>query len=57
MKILFIGGTGIISTAISKLLIGQGHELYLLNRGNRNSVIPKGAIPLVADINDERKVS
>ncbi len=57
MKILFIGGTGIISTAISKLLIEQGHELYLLNRGNRNNVIPQGAIPLIADINDEKAVS
>jgi len=57
MKILLIGGTGIISTAISKLLIENGDELYLLNRGNRNDVIPKGAIPLIADINDEQKVS
>ncbi len=57
MKILFIGGTGIISTAISKRLVEQGHELYLLNRGNRNNVIPQGAIPLIADINDEKTVS
>jgi len=57
MKILFIGGTGIISTAISKRLIEQGHELYLLNRGNRNNVIPQGAISLIADINDEKAVS
>ena len=40
MKILIIGGTGTISTAISKLLIGQGHELYLLNRNNRGSALP-----------------
>jgi nucleoside-diphosphate-sugar epimerase len=57
MKILFIGGTGTISTAISKLLIAQGHDLYLLNRGQRNNVLPKGAIPLIADINDEAKVA
>ena len=57
MKILFIGGTGIISTAVSRLLIEQGHELYLLNRGNRNNVLPKGAISLVADVNDEQKVA
>ncbi|MDR3218784.1 MAG: SDR family oxidoreductase [Dysgonamonadaceae bacterium] len=57
MKILFIGGTGTISTAISKLLITQGHELYLLNRGKRNDALPEGAIPLIADINDEAKVS
>jgi nucleoside-diphosphate-sugar epimerase len=57
MKILFIGGTGTISTAISKLLITQGHDLYLLNRGRRNNVLPAGVIPLVADVNDETKVA
>jgi len=34
MKILFIGGTGNISTACSKLAIDKGYEVYLLNRGN-----------------------
>lgn len=56
MKALFIGGTGTISMAISRLLISQGHELYLLNRGHRNSELPEGAVSLVADINDEEKV-
>ncbi|MDR1527935.1 MAG: SDR family oxidoreductase [Dysgonamonadaceae bacterium] len=57
MKILFIGGTGTISTAISKLLIAQGHDLYLLNRGQRNHVLPEGAHTLVADIQDETTVA
>ncbi|MDR2824231.1 MAG: NAD-dependent epimerase/dehydratase family protein, partial [Prevotellaceae bacterium] len=57
MKILFIGGTGTISTAISKLLIAQGHELFLLNRGNRNGVLPENAISLLTDINDEQKAA
>ena len=57
MKILFIGGTGTISAAISKLLISQGHDLYLLNRGQRNEILPEGAHYLVADINDEAKVA
>ena len=56
MRILFIGGTGTISTAISKLLIEQRHQLYLLNRGQRNDSIPEGAVSLVSDINDEKKV-
>jgi nucleoside-diphosphate-sugar epimerase len=34
MKILFIGGTGVISGACSKLCSEIGHELYLFNRGN-----------------------
>ncbi|GHU72612.1 hypothetical protein FACS189413_15940 [Bacteroidia bacterium] len=57
MKILFIGGTGTISTAISKLLIHQGHDLYLINRGNRNDILPAGAHSLIADIHDEEKVA
>jgi nucleoside-diphosphate-sugar epimerase len=34
MKILFIGGTGVISGACSKLCSERGHDLYLFNRGN-----------------------
>ena len=42
MKALFIGGTGTISTAISKLVLESGWELFLLNRGNRNSELESG---------------
>jgi len=56
MKILFIGGTGTISTAISRKLLAEGHELYLLNRGNRNAELP-GAHLLITDVNDEKKVA
>ncbi|MDR0476188.1 MAG: SDR family oxidoreductase [Treponema sp.] len=35
MKVLFIGGTGTISSAISKLAVQERWELFLLNRGNR----------------------
>ncbi|GGJ16204.1 SDR family oxidoreductase [Paenibacillus hunanensis] len=57
MKALFIGGTGTISEAISRQLLEQGHELYLLNRGNRNDGLPEGAHILQADIADEQKVA
>ena len=33
MKVLFIGGTGVISSACSELAIARGIELYHLNRG------------------------
>ena len=36
MKICMIGGTGTISMAISRLLLSQGHTLYLMNRGQRS---------------------
>ena len=55
MKALFIGGTGIISTQISRLLVSQGWNLTLLNRGNRAHTVP-GANQLIADINDEAAV-
>jgi len=31
MRILFIGGTGLISTACSSATVSAGHELWLLN--------------------------
>ena len=57
MKILFIGGTGTISMAISKLLLSQGHTLYLINRGNRNLALSGDLVELKADINDEAAVA
>jgi len=54
MKILFIGGTGTISTAISRKLLQSGeHELFLLNRGNRNNCLPDGYKSIICDIDDE----
>jgi nucleoside-diphosphate-sugar epimerase len=59
MKILFIGGTGTISTAISKELLEQRHELYLLNRGTRSKLFGKypNATYLTLDINKEEMVA
>jgi nucleoside-diphosphate-sugar epimerase len=53
MKVLFIGGTGIISSACSQLAIERGIEMYLLNRGRTTSrPIPYGAHVLRGDIRD-----
>ena len=49
MKVLFIGGTGNISTSVSRLAAARGIELYLLNRGNRTSSI-SGTKSIVGDI-------
>lgn len=57
MKILFIGGTGTISMAITKRLAAEGHELYLLNRGNRNAGLPDNIKYITTDINDEAKTA
>lgn len=58
MKILFIGGTGTISTAISKLLISQKEDLYILNRGTRNKELgTEGVKYITCDVNNEKQVS
>lgn len=56
MKVLFIGGTGNISTSVSKLCIERGIELYLLNRGKRKVEIT-GAKIIKADINDKNEMT
>src|SRR5271157_493014 len=51
MKVLFIGGTGNISSAVSRLCISRGFELHHLNRGISKTVIP-GVITHRGDINE-----
>lgn len=55
-KVLFIGGTGIISSACSELALERGIELYLLNRGKSSRPIPAGAHVLSGDIRDKESV-
>ena len=57
MKILMIGGTGTISSAITRLLAESEHELWLLNRGNRQAELPAGVRQIVADVEDEQLVA
>lgn len=57
MKILFVGGTGTISMAITRLLAKQGHDLTLLNRGNRNSDLPENVKIIEADISNEEETA
>ena len=56
MKILLIGGTGTISSAITRQLAESGHELWVLNRGNRKNEVPVGVRQVICDINDEAEV-
>jgi nucleoside-diphosphate-sugar epimerase len=56
MKALFIGGTGVISSACSALAIEQGIDLYVLNRGRTARPVPDGAHLLIADIRDRGSV-
>ena len=56
MKILMIGGTGTISSAITRQLAESGHDLWLLNRGNRRNEVPSGVTQVIADIDDTAEV-
>jgi len=55
MKVLFIGGTGTISTASSRLAVSGGIELYHLNRGRRAGEMP-GVKRIIGDIKDPAAV-
>jgi nucleoside-diphosphate-sugar epimerase len=52
MRVLFLGGTGIISSACSELAVERGIELYLLCRGRSPRPVPKGVKVLSGDIRD-----
>ena len=51
MKVLFIGGSGNISTSVSRMAVERGVELTLLNRGKTKADIP-GVRWLTADFYD-----
>ncbi len=55
MRVLFIGGTGMISAAASRMAISRGLDLYLLNRGARIADMP-GSHSMVADIHRPEEV-
>lgn len=57
MKVLFIGGTGTISMAITRQLAKEGHELYLVNRGSRTAEVSENVHIINADINNEAEVA
>jgi len=54
MKVLFIGGTGNISSTVSLLALEKGMELYHINRGNRPAI--EGVNNLIADIRNQVQV-
>ena len=54
MNVLFIGGTGLISSACSELALQRGIELVILNRGRSTRYpAPAGARLAVADRHDQ----
>jgi nucleoside-diphosphate-sugar epimerase len=56
MKLLFLGGTGLISSACSELALARGHELFVLNRGlSPKYPLPRGATLLQGDIRADQQ--
>lgn len=53
MKVLFIGGTGNISIACTRLALESGYEVYHLNRGNTENPFGDKVRSIKADINDQ----
>ncbi|MBC7236864.1 MAG: NAD-dependent epimerase/dehydratase family protein [Chloroflexi bacterium] len=52
MRILIIGGTGLISTAITRELVARGEDVTLYNRGQRQASLPDGPTRLYGDRSD-----
>ena len=57
MKVLFIGGTGTISMAITRLLAERGDEVWLLNRGTRNAELSENIRVIRGDISNEEETA
>ena len=57
MKVLFIGGTGVISEGCTHLAAQKGFELYLLTRGLKEVAVPEGVTLLKGDIQDWQTVN
>jgi nucleoside-diphosphate-sugar epimerase len=57
MRVLFIGGTGNISLASTRLAVELGMEVTLLRRGQRTADLPKDVRTIAVDIRDEEAVA
>lgn len=56
MKVLMIGGTGLISTAVVEEALLRNIDVYILNRGKKNISFSKPIHSLICDIHDEQAV-
>jgi nucleoside-diphosphate-sugar epimerase len=57
LKVLFIGGSGVISSACARVAVESGIDLYVLNRGQSSvRALPDGVTELRGDIREPRGV-
>lgn len=57
MKLLIIGGTGFLSSALVERGLSNGHEVTILTRGRSPVNFPKSVRQLIADRNDREAFS
>ncbi|MFJ6653020.1 NAD-dependent epimerase/dehydratase family protein [Microbacterium sp. NPDC091313] len=56
LRILFLGGSGVISTACVRAAVAAGHAVTVLNRGRSIRAVPEGVRMLEADVRDAEAV-
>jgi nucleoside-diphosphate-sugar epimerase len=57
MRVLIIGGTGLISVGIARALLARGAQVSVFNRGQRPSVLPPEVEALRGDRADSEAFS
>ena len=56
MRILLIGGTGTLSTAVRNQAIKDGHTVSIFNRGNNNADIPEDVKVFIGNFKDRNSL-
>lgn len=56
MKILIVGGTGVLSSAVVKEALKKKHDIYMINRGNNIKQIPSDVTLYKTDYHDSDRV-
>jgi len=56
LKVLFIGGTGVISSACTELCVEKGIDLTLINRGQTKRPVPENVNIIKADIRNPEQI-
>jgi nucleoside-diphosphate-sugar epimerase len=57
MNVLLIGGTGVLSTAVTNEALRNGIHITMINRGKRKKYIPQGVELIKADKDDKNTIS
>jgi nucleoside-diphosphate-sugar epimerase len=57
MKILLIGGTGVLSSAVTNEAIKKGISVTMINRGHRRNLIPNNVVLITADKDQKQIIS